>query len=810
MRFSNLRAKGIGPFRDEISVNFDAIDGLLIAITGENGAGKSTLLELLAGGMYRTCPTRGPLSGLATVRDAFLEVGVVNGASHRLRHVVDKVSGKGESVVTDGDGRPLVASGKMREFDAWAAKHLPPPEVLYASTFAAQGSGGFLDLKPADRKGVLLRVLGIERLEALAERARDHVRSRKTEIATLEARLGDERARASDPATVSEQLKELLVRLGEGESNLVRSKATLAELVEQEENAKAASRSAEEAGRRRTELDERIASAKAKFADITRRLANNEGLIGQKKEIRAAQDRVQALDAQLLNLGNVIAEARVEESAASRDRAAARDLLADISARSQRGSDRRKRIATRLEDKATIDLAAASVPDLRAAVSAAEGAVEAFEAAIREATDLTLSDATQRLDNLRAPLRTIASGVESPVTVASAALEEDDRAAQLAVEVPKALAEDRRHLERARSSLSSRRRELAAAEKTAARAVELTAAETELVEVTGEMSRLEEEEKGARASYESANEIATQKAAVHEGLLAERRTLETERVQLDPLVKLADRLTQAEARISELEPQSAVARAEITELEADRAALPEPGEPPRFPDVAGARNVVETLDRELRSIEAAIAVKETQLSEAEASEKRTQGLVTERRRCEDDLADWIRLAEDLGRDGLQALEIDAAGPELTELVNDLLRTCVGSRWTVSIEASRISSDGKKTLEGCEVRVLDTERGREGTAESLSGGESVLVGEAVSLALCMLACRRSGVEGPTLVRDESGAALDPTNARAYIAMLRRAAEIVGASHVLFVSHSAEVQELADARIEVSGGKVRVAA
>lgn len=60
----------------------------------------------------------------------------------------------------------------------------------------------------------------------------------------------------------------------------------------------------------------------------------------------------------------------------------------------------------------------------------------------------------------------------------------------------------------------------------------------------------------------------------------------------------------------------------------------------------------------------------------------------------------------------------------------------------------------------------------------------------------------------LVRDESGAALDPANARAYVAMLRRAAELVGARSVLFVSHSPEVQDLADARIVVEDGKVEV--
>ena len=66
----------------------------------------------------------------------------------------------------------------------------------------------------------------------------------------------------------------------------------------------------------------------------------------------------------------------------------------------------------------------------------------------------------------------------------------------------------------------------------------------------------------------------------------------------------------------------------------------------------------------------------------------------------------------------------------------------------------------------------------------------------------------GQDGPTLVRDESGAALDPANGRADVAMLRKATGAIGADKCLFVSHSAQMQELADARIHIDGGRVTV--
>ena len=166
--------------------------------------------------------------------------------------------------------------------------------------------------------------------------------------------------------------------------------------------------------------------------------------------------------------------------------------------------------------------------------------------------------------------------------------------------------------------------------------------------------------------------------------------------------------------------------------------------------------------------------------------------------------DWYRVGQDLGRDGIQAMEIDAAGPELTATANELLHACVGARFTVEIRTQRASSDGKREIEGCDIMVLDTVGGREAAIETYSGGECVIVGEAIALALTVLACRRSGVERPTLIRDETGAALDAGRGRAYIEMLRRAADMVDADRVLFVSHSPELDALADARVHIVGG------
>jgi exonuclease SbcC len=298
----------------------------------------------------------------------------------------------------------------------------------------------------------------------------------------------------------------------------------------------------------------------------------------------------------------------------------------------------------------------------------------------------------------------------------------------------------------------------------------------------------------ARAEAEARAEDEAARVFAHRGVLA----------ALEPMLKRAEPLANAQARLDELEPQHAAAVAELDRAEVAIRTVPPtlelpPGDPAAELAAAEAAHAKATHDH--RALHDRIAVLEEREQQTRAAEALVAELEATQRLHEAELADWTRLAGDLGKDGLQALEIDAAGPELTALTNDLLHTCHGPRWTVRVETQRLASDGKRMLEECDVIVLDTVTGREAHGETFSGGERVILGEALSLALSMLACRRAGLEGITLVRDETGAALDPENARVYVAMLRRAAEIVRADKVLFVTHVQEVQELADSRIVV---------
>jgi len=962
MRLESLRIKGLGPFTNEVAIDLTCIGGKVVAVCGGNGAGKSTALELaLPGAMYRSTPTRGSLANLATTRASFVEATLVNGRRWTIRQTVDQVSGKAESLVLDDAGSPVLPDAKVRSFDAWAAQHLPVPEVLFASTFAAQGTGGFLAAKPSDRKAILLRTLGIEHLETLAERGRERARAAKAKLDTLVARIGDEKARGLDVAEAEQALASARATAAQADIQLEKARAELARVqreaqahqehgrqradlderrqglartvetiaermealgaitcradqirsaVEQlavldrrlvdtraqlataEAEATAANRTLEGAIEGSVDADraartavERVEAARAEMRDVEERIANNRGLLGRADQIRRATTRDAEIIAerQQIEAQNELIKrdlARAEQDAQQHER-----LRLAATTRKAEASKRAEAARARLADREAIDRAVADLERLRDTVGTAAQEALVAEEQLEALRGQRVAGADQRIESLRTTLGVIADGeTDDPTQEAQKAITTDDEAVALSRELPTRLSEASKRRNTAASALENARQHLSAAERIAARAGEIEQAESALRSAEADIATCDAEAKSHRADAEAARAAITRLQPAYAAL----HNLDAERARLEPLVRLAPRLEQAEARIGELERQLAASRMRLEDADQERrqaltvaqssaseasqasdiltaararveeargaaqsvaaeresvaevaaladdlarseAALAELllrreaaneelsqivreiarlGAPCEAPGIAAAELVVRTAERVARDAHAAPPVREHALRQAQKSEAKVAELEAQRSAVESDLADWALLAADLGRDGLQAMEVDAAGPELTVLVNDLLRSCVGHRWTVSIETQRLSADGKKMLEGCDVRVIDTERGRDATAESLSGGERVLVGEAVSLALSMLATRRSAGERPTIIRDETGAALDTANGRAYVAMLRRAADMVGADKVLFVAHNPDLWELADARLLVHDGKVEV--
>ncbi|MFZ5785499.1 MAG: SbcC/MukB-like Walker B domain-containing protein, partial [Acidobacteriota bacterium] len=265
--------------------------------------------------------------------------------------------------------------------------------------------------------------------------------------------------------------------------------------------------------------------------------------------------------------------------------------------------------------------------------------------------------------------------------------------------------------------------------------------------------------------------------------------------------------------------------AEQARQEARRAALQAEVEATPLPDTealdrglaeAGAqgkalRTQVDELQARLRELDRAIAKAEEAAARREALRARLDGDRDTETQTARDLGEWTLLERALGRDGIQALEIDAAGPELSSLTNELLGACFGPRFEVRFITQAPKATGKGAMkEVFDVQVADHDRGREGAVDSLSGGEKTIVSEAISLALAIYVGRHSGRRFETLFRDETAGQLDPDNAQRYVSMLRRARVMAGAHQVVFIAQQPEVWQQADAVLYLRDGRVEVRA
>lgn len=208
----------------------------------------------------------------------------------------------------------------------------------------------------------------------------------------------------------------------------------------------------------------------------------------------------------------------------------------------------------------------------------------------------------------------------------------------------------------------------------------------------------------------------------------------------------------------------------------------------------GASNQVARLDVRLRS--------------ALEAQAKTEALTARLAPMEADLADWRWLARGLGREGVQALELDAAGPRVSGLANELLADAYGPRFQIRFETQAAKADGKGVKETFDVVVVDTEKGREGNGEDLSGGEKVIVGEALGLAVGLFHAQAAGVTLGTVIRDETVGALDPENGERYIAMLKSFLRVGRVHQLLYVAHQPALVDMADAVVRVDNGRIEV--
>jgi DNA repair protein SbcC/Rad50 len=776
MRLRRIALRGVTRFTDDVALDLDRLPAGLVAFVGRNGDGKTTLLEAGPATIHRQFPSRADkeLVDYATTRDAYLESlwDIAGRGEYRLRVNLDGVARKADAVVLQagpGQQTPL-NDGKVKTFDAATAKLFPPRDVLWASAVAAQNNAGsFISLDKAGKLQLLIKLLGLEQYEAMAKLAK----SAATIWSTAEGKLGaqrdllarlvkDDAAEDLDVALTEieahlaqivddlsqwdltcETLQARRLSLGrdaarhiEAQAEVRRLRGCLDSVTQRQAAYEQQKRHATQQAKAQEQAHER--ERRQRTADIEQRIANNQAVLAQADDIRAAARRVEDATA-------AIAAAREELTRVEGQREAL--LKADHQlARAETTASRAA------QDLATHRQHAAAIATAPFGERCAEASCHALDIAIRAKAQITpelerQADEVDTLAEARAALAADYQANRAAIARVSATIREHEEAITAAQALAKLLPQ----VEVAEQRIRDYREELRRLDEACARAIADVAA------ALG--ARLADLADAAVAAADEAADLAPQLA-------------DHERVAHDT-AQAAHALTQVETELQAHHHHRERLVRSQADLEARRRGLAE-----RRARVAQAQADLEDVD-------------------------------ARRRRAQDEMLEWQLLVRALGRDGLPMLEIDAAGPTVSTYCNDLLSVCFGPRFTIELVTQVAKLEGKGTKDTCELKVFDNVRGGDPRdIGDLSGGEKILVDEAVKNALALYINSRNVNRIETCWRDETTGPLDGENARRYLEMLRRVQAIGGFHHILFVTHNADAAMQADAQVHVHDGTAEI--
>lgn len=832
LRLESVRMRGVIGFPDEVAIDFAGLgpDRKIVALVGENGAGKSRILTAWPGSIWREIPRVSNLVNLATTRDALIESTFVADRRLTIRQMLDGIARKGEALILDERGEPVIQGTGLKATGAWVAANLMPPEVFFATQFGAQEGmipsvdggwkrGGFIDLPEGERKAVALRAKGIEHFEAMAAAARARVDEFVTSVKSLTALRDAARARCGDVPALEVALTAARGRQDRAAATLSAAHLELAdvraaqaggdEMLRDHERRRLAS---EDAARCAQDAASRATAAREALSPLVARKTTSEALVARAGEIETASKRLAQLQERKAALATKVADIR----------ATVRGSGAELDALGSKGRDlgqRLLRIAGELESCQAIVAsgaerrsAAAALDGSRERARAAAAAVEGLAASLEERRALLHQGTVGRADALRGGLEEILRQTNAALMIAGKTLASDDQALAAAATLPGEIARMTMELGESRKAAGAIEAEVRRLEILAAGLPEVERAATRAAELGAELEQargLNEEHGRALEALRVENDRQQTEA---DRLETERGELSGSIAALTAVAGQAGDLAAARVRLEELSPRIAQLEADATAADAEavrltaRAAELDPGPAPAIPDVGSAEERVRAAELEAQTAASMVGQTERRLAE-EAENTRALGAAEcDLKSATQRLFFWQRLAADLGRDGIQAAEVGNAGPEIAMRANELLRECLGDQWTVDVRTERETLDGRMT-ECFEVRVFDAKTGAYRLDSEFSGGERALIGEAEALAIAMLACESSGIEQPTIVRDETSG-LDVKRGPLYVQMLRKAAEMIRADRVLFVAHNETMQALADVRIHVGGGRVSI--
>ena len=274
-------------------------------------------------------------------------------------------------------------------------------------------------------------------------------------------------------------------------------------------------------------------------------------------------------------------------------------------------------------------------------------------------------------------------------------------------------------------------------------------------------------------------------AELHRKLLEALEALPREREALETAGHTLDRRRQEE-EVDEKRRQ---------ELARDLEALP--GLESRLVE---ARSVHQILERQQQESVVQQRVLAEQLEELARKEAQLRGLKQERHKLTEEKTIYDELAVAFGKNGIQALIIETAIPQLQNDANELLSRLTEGRLSLKLQLQEGRRERRLGLPSEELQILIADDVGTRSYETFSGGEAFRIDFGLRIALSKLLARRSGAPLPILFMDEGFGGQDAAGQE----RLKEAIQSIQADFqkIIVITHVEDVKDAFPTRIEVT--------
>lgn len=862
----HLRIAGFLSYHDPVELDFEAVD--LACISGHNGAGKSSLLDAFTWSLFGEARGKGTdvINLSQDVKAA--EVALMfsyEGNIYRVQRTLPRnkstvlefqvldggrnAEGGMQKAEVSGRWRPLTEK-TTRDTQARIEQTLRLDyETFTNASFFLQGKADqFTQKKSSERKAVLGSILGLEIWDTYKDRTADRRKELESEVAEIDGRvaeidaeLGEEDERRRRLGELEGSLKQLSAAREAQESALENIRRNAALLNEQRKTVAAVQSQLKRSQDALTSIEARIVAKENERAEYL-------DLVERAKEIESAYKVWQKTRKELEELDKTAVEFREHDE---KRQPLLREIEVEKAKLEQEGEelDRKwKVVSGQLE----------MVGELESQLTSAETALKEAEAKIQERADLESqrNEARERqaalkveneslrreMDELKTRIEAlkVADGAECPLcgqelseshrkstlkeleqtgkdkgdTFRANKKEADDLVEQITnyeSRITKLTSADNERLRFSNSisqitlQLDSIRQQSKEWEKTGAKRLKEI---TKLLE-SGKFAN--EAQKALKALDKELTKLGYDISA-HEAKRKEeieQRGVEEESRKLESARELSKRIGK---EIEELDEERSKKKEETGEYEKAFAEA----EKVLAESESGVPNLQEAESRlfELREDENRVR------DEAGAARQRVDVLATLRTRR----ADFDRQREALnqnivrhkslerafGKDGVPALLIEQALPQIQQKANDILERLSDGTMMIQFVTQAEYRDKKRDdlKETLDIHISDSSGMRD--YEMYSGGEAFRVNFAIRLALSEILAQRKGARLQTLIIDEGFGSQDALGRQRLVEAINAVKNDF--AKIFIITHLDELKDAFPNRIEIEkterGSSVRV--